>query len=148
MQYLSPTLEARVSFRHHFSEIAGGSLPARWSLTPLRCWKSTLSLGIILLIYNISLSNPHLRYTSLVQRQLNILQNRVLRIILAELWFVKNMQIHQELDFPALSNYTVVLAGETLEGASRAKNPLIQDLLHLYSLNSLNIPTHLIPLIC
>lgn len=138
--YLGVTLDSRLNFSQHVDTICSRAIGKLAALTPL--FKSSdMSLKNKLILYS-AVIRPTMTYASpvwswcspAVKKRVQIVQNRVLRRITSARWFIRNADIHRDLQVPTIEDFLMQQAEQLYESLDKAPNQLIRDQL-LYTVS-------------
>lgn len=109
VKYLGIYLDQRLTWGFHINRKLNEAYCRLGMLYPLLNKKSPLKIECAILLYK-SIIRPILTYACLVWgtaarthiRKLQVLQNKILRIICNAPWFIRNSQLHEELALPTI----------------------------------------------
>lgn len=112
VRYLGVHLDRRLSWGAHINKKLNECYVRLSKLYPVVNKKSPLKLKCTLLIYK-SILRPIFTYACSVWgassktqiNKLQVLQNKVLRMAVHAPWFIRNSQIHEELEFPTIVQF-------------------------------------------
>ncbi len=103
-------------------------------LFPLLSRQSSLTLGNKVLLYKTCI-RPVLTYavpawgfsSKTSWKRLQQVQSKILRMATDSPWYVRNTNLHRDLDIPMIAEYCRELVSEFFETASRHPNPTISQ---------------------
>lgn len=140
MDYLGVVLDSRLTWRHHVQKTRDKFLRARNSLFPLLGRRSPVPLKGKMVIYT-SILRPILTYAALAwvtaanthKKTFATLQNGTLRTITGAPWFVRNDQLHNDLQIPRMTDHLLHLARAMWGRAATSEHPIVRHLVELDS---------------
>jgi Reverse transcriptase (RNA-dependent DNA polymerase)/Endonuclease-reverse transcriptase len=135
IRYLGVHLDTRLTFGEHVNKIKGRAYGRLAELYPLLNQKSALSKSKGLLLYK-TLIRPIMSFAPAVWggadkrhiRKLQIVQNKVLRIIAKAPRGTRNDTLHSELNVEPIIVFAKKLATKFYDKATKSTNPLIKAL--------------------
>lgn len=131
-KYLGITIDKKLTWTKHVSITNGKGRGLVLKLRPL-LKSQQLNTKTKLLLYN-SLILPVITYGAPVWgytcktnlNKIQVVQNKTLRTILGAPWFIRNEQIHRELNYPTIRDRVTLQAKKLFETAENHQNPLIR----------------------
>lgn len=132
-KYLGIIIDRKLLWKAHIQARANKTKAALSSLFCLLNRKSKLNSKNKIKIYK-AILRPMMTYgcsvwgtaaTTHIQ-QLQTIQNKVLRMSVDAPWFIRNAQLHRDLDIPYINEYIQELAENTFTRADQHHNPLIR----------------------
>ena len=131
-KYLGVTFDSRMSFSSHIRKVTNR---ARWVLGrfyPLLCSSSKLSLRLKVTLYKVCI-RPIMTYASVVFahrpksaiKRLQTVQNKFMRLATGSPWFVRNNDLHRDLDLPTITQHMKQLSKNYFSKATTHPNPLV-----------------------
>ncbi|XP_052744245.1 probable RNA-directed DNA polymerase from transposon BS [Bicyclus anynana] len=133
-KYLGVTFDNRMSFSMHVNKARKKAAYVMHRLYAMINKKSKLSLRSKLTLYKTTI-RPILTYASVVfahrpkatLRPLQTLQNRFLRQITGAPWFLRNNDLHRDLELPTIAKYMKQLSQNYFDRAAIHPNQLVVE---------------------
>jgi hypothetical protein len=134
VKYLGVTLDPRLSFGPHIKIVRDRAAFVLGRLHSLIRKSSKMSLRNKVTLYKTCI-RPIMTYASPVfahaamthLRKLQVLQNRFMRRATGAPWFVRNENLHIDLELPTIAQYMKLASQRFFETASAHTNPLIRN---------------------
>ncbi|TLM35181.1 reverse transcriptase family protein, partial [Acinetobacter baumannii] len=112
VKYLGVTLDSRMTFRPHIKTVRDRAAFILGRLYPMICRRSKMSLRNKVTLYKTCI-RPVMTYASVVfahaarihLKSFQIIQSRFCRIAVGAPWFVRNVDLHDDLDLESISKY-------------------------------------------
>lgn len=152
-RYLGVILDSRLTFLPHIKKVSNHAKFILGRLTPLICKKSKMSLRNKVTLYKACI-RPIMTYASVVfahsnhVKKLQIVQNRFLRKATGSPWFVRNADLHRDLDLESIALFMKHASQRHYERAADHPNPLIASVpdypIEPPALQSLRRPRHVL----
>lgn len=134
-KYLGITIDQKMTWKNHISTCTNKTKMALSRLYCLLCRSSKLSSENKIRIYK-TIIRPMMTYGCAAWgyaapthiNKLQVIQNKVLRMAIDAPWFVRNTQIHRDLDIPTIHEFIQDAAQKLYQNADDHENPLISSL--------------------
>ncbi|TLO84126.1 hypothetical protein FEG28_19010, partial [Acinetobacter baumannii] len=132
VKYLGVTLDSRMTFRPHIKTVRDRAAFILGRLYPMICRRSKMSLRNKVTLYKTCI-RPVMTYASVVfahaarihLKSFQIIQSRFCRIAVGAPWFVRIVDLHDDLDLESISKYLQSASMRHFDKAARHENPLI-----------------------
>jgi hypothetical protein len=134
-RYLGVTLDRRLTWSPHIHQISRRTAQRMGMLGPLLNRRSELSIRNGVLLYK-QVIRPLMDYACPVWRsavrshvrRLQVLQFKCLRLITGAPWYLRNRQIHEDLDVPLFADHIRALTARFDSRLTDVENPLVRQL--------------------
>lgn len=133
--YLGLTLDSKMTWAQHIAKASNKGKAAQAQLMPLLGKKSKMNLTNKVFLYK-AIIRPAMLYGCEIWggaakthlKKLQVLQNKILRCITNAPWFMRNRQLHDDLQVEKIKIYIREKALKLYERAEAAENPEIKNL--------------------
>lgn len=134
-KYLGVIFDSRLTWKSHITETARKVKMAIRILYPIINRNSEMSLANKLMVYKVAM-RPVMTYAAQVWgflaksnfQHLQVLQNKILRMITNAPWFVKNTTLHNDLRIPELKAFIAKVSKKFFQKVDIHSNPTISGL--------------------
>lgn len=133
VKYLGVTLDTQMTFKPHIQNVRN---KAKYVLSRLFCFinkKSKMSLRHKVTLYK-TVIRPVMTYASIVFahthprhiHRLQAVQNKFMRMATGSPWYIRNIDLHKDLELPTLQKYFKEASQRHFEKAMRHPNQLVR----------------------